>query len=350
MIELKNINKDWKEFKLKNINLKVNDGEYFIILGPSGAGKTLLLELIAGVEFPDSGEIIIDGRDVTYLPPEKRNISIVYQDYMLFPHKNVHENIAFGLEVRGENDIDKKVKKIAELLGIKHLLHRYPRTLSGGEKQRVALARALIIEPKILLLDEPLSALDERIRDELMVELKRMHERFNISVLHVTHNFKEALALADRIGIMKDGKILQVGTPEEIFRKPKNEFIANFVGVKNLIFGNAYKKGDLTIVDTGNIKITAAEKNSAKGKVCVTVRPEDITISKKKVGTSALNEFKGHVIDVIHSSPLVELIVDVGEIFHVYLTKKSFEDLEIKKGSEVWIQFKASAVHIIEKK
>ncbi|HEX3014411.1 MAG TPA: tungstate ABC transporter ATP-binding protein WtpC, partial [Methanobacterium sp.] len=299
MIRIENLSNDWKEFKINNINLQVEDGEYFIILGPSGSGKTMLLELIAGMWSLDSGKIYMDNKDITTLPPEKRGIGFVYQNYMLFPHKTVFENIAFGLKVKkiAKEEIKTRVNEMMDLLKISHLADRLPRTLSGGEQQRTALARALIIYPKILLMDEPLSALDRKTRDELMQELKEIHKKFDVTLVHVTHNFDEALMLADRIAIMRNGEISQVGTSTEIFRHPADKFVADFVGVENIIEGTAEKDGEkLTVVNTGNISIYSTEQK--EGHVHITVRPEDIILSAKKVETSARNVFKGQIREI----------------------------------------------------
>ncbi|MCD6133364.1 MAG: ATP-binding cassette domain-containing protein, partial [Deltaproteobacteria bacterium] len=204
MIEIENISKNLGEFFLRDISFDIKDGEYFMILGPTGAGKTILLETIAGIYRPDKGRILMAGKDITYVPPKDRNISMVYQDYMLFPHLNVEQNVAFGLRLRKtpKEIIKDKVEKSSKLLNIYHLLHRYPGTLSGGEKQRVAIARAMVIEPYALLLDEPLSALDMQTRDRLRQELKRIHSITKTTIVHVTHNFEEVFSLADRVAVM----------------------------------------------------------------------------------------------------------------------------------------------------
>ena len=347
MIRIENLSNDWKEFKINNINLQVEDGEYFIILGPSGSGKTMLLELIAGMWSLDSGKIYMDNKDITTLPPEKRGIGFVYQNYMLFPHKTVFENIAFGLKVKkiAKEEIETRVNEMMDLLKISHLADRLPRTLSGGEQQRTALARALIIYPKILLMDEPLSALDRKTRDELMQELKEIHKKFDVTLVHVTHNFDEALMLADRIAIMRNGEISQVGTSTEIFRHPADKFVADFVGVENIIEGTAEKDGEkLTVVNTGNISIYSTEQK--EGHVHITVRPEDIILSAKKVETSARNVFKGQIREIIDTGALIKLTIDVGEPIIVFLTRQSFLDMELNIGKSVWMYFKATAVHV----
>jgi molybdate/tungstate transport system ATP-binding protein len=347
MIRIENLSNDWKEFKINNINLQVEDSEYFVILGPSGSGKTMLLELIAGMWPLDSGKIYMDSKDITTFPPEKRGIGFVYQNYMLFPHKTVFENIAFGLKVRKVRDeeIKTRVEEMMDLLKISHLADRLPRTLSGGEQQRTALARALIIYPKILLMDEPLSALDRKTRDELMQELKEIHRKFDVTLVHVTHNFDEALMLADRIAIMRNGEISQVGTSTEIFRHPADKFVADFVGAENIIEGTAKKDGErLTIIDTGNISIYSTEQK--QGHVHIPVRPEDIILSAQKVETSARNVFKGPIKGIVDTGALIKLTIDVGEPLVVFLTRQSFLDMELNIGKSVWTYFKATAVHV----
>jgi len=347
MIRIENISKDWKEFKLDDVSIQIEDGEYFVILGPSGSGKTMLLELMAGIWDPDSGKIFMGGKEITRLPPEQRGVGFVYQDYMLFPHKTVFENIAFGLRMAKmpNDEIESKVNEMMNLLKIKHLANRLPRTLSGGEKQRTALARALIIYPRVLLMDEPLSALDKNTRDDLMQELKQLHQNFDVTIVHVTHNFDEALMLADRMAVMRNGRISQVGDSSEVFRHPADKFVADFVGVENIIKGNAMEDGEkLTVVDTGNIRIFSSEMK--RGPVHLTVRPEDIIISKEKAVTSARNVFQGKVMEIIDNSALIKLIIDIGESLVVFITRQSFFELDINIGTTVWTYFKASAVHL----
>lgn len=347
MIRIENLSKDWKEFKIENINLEVENGEYFVILGPSGSGKTMLLELIAGIWYPDSGKIYMNHQEVTPLPPEERGVGFVYQNYMLFPHKTVFENIAFGLNIRklDKKDIETKVGNIMNLFSISHLADRLPRTLSGGEQQRTALARALIIQPRVMLMDEPLSALDRNTKEELIQELKEVHNQFDTTIIHVTHNFDEAIALAERIAIMRDGQISQVGDSTEIFRRPADKFVADFVGVENIIAGVASQDIEkLTVIDTGNVLIYSSEQKT--GEVHIAVRPEDITISTEKVVTSARNVFNGQVKEIMDQGALIKLTIDIGEPLVVFLTRQSFLDLEINIGKEVWAYFKATAVHL----
>ncbi len=333
---------DLGEFILKDVSLEIKRGEYFVVLGPTGAGKSVLLETIAGLYQPQKGVIEINGRDVTRAEPRRRNISIVYQDYMLFPHLTVRENIEFGLKDNGASDLD----GIVEFLDIRRILHRKPDTLSGGESQRVALARALVTKPAVLLLDEPLAALDSNTRERIMGELQQINEKMGITIIHITHERSEAIVLADRMAVMNDGGILQVGTPEEVFRKPKSEFIANFVGVENLFKGESIVDPDMGIanIEVKGVKIVSTSCKS--GDVFVSVRPEDILVSRKEVDTSARNSYRGEIAEIIDRGAIVKIVVDVGIPFVVVITKRSFEDMNLEIGKEVHITFKAAAVHV----
>lgn len=349
MIEVKDVYKDWKEFSLDAINFEVNRGEYFVILGPTGAGKTLLLETIAGFYVPDRGGIWIEGRDVTIVPPEKRQIGFIYQDYSLFPHLNVEQNIDFGLKLKKSSTGDsnrKRVEEIMDWLSISHLAHRYPATLSGGEQQKVAIARAIAIEPSILLLDEPLSALDLRTKDYLREELKRVKEDFGITMVHVTHDQTEALVLGDRIAVMMRGRIMQVGTPYEIFNKPLNEELADFVGIENVLRG-IVRNNDMGIaeieVDTGGIIFAVSEYH--EGAVKVFIRPEDIILSESKEDSSARNVMIGRINDLQDIGPLTRVKLDIRLI--ALITKQSRESLGLRKGDEVYATFKATSVHVV---
>jgi len=348
IIRLENVSANWGEFALKKINLEIIRGEYFVILGPTGVGKTLLLELIAGFWVPDRGKIELFNEDATNVPPEKRGVGFVYQNYMLFPHLSVFENIAFGLKLNrhSKKEINKKVVSIAKTLGISDILQRDVLTLSGGETQRVALARALILKPRILLLDEPLSALDPNIQEKVREEIKDIHEKFGMTTVHITHNREEAIILADRIAIMKNGMIHQVGHPQEIFRKPATRFVAEFVGVQNIFPGHMVRNGQVEIKGLTEISGPVFTTSSLKGKVTVAVRPEDIIISPKRVKTSARNMFKGRVISMKDLGAVVRVDVNVGRNFKVKVTQQALDDLEITIGSEVYLMFKAAAVHV----
>ncbi len=346
MLRVEGVSKTWGAFSLKDINFEVKDGEYFVILGPTGAGKTLLLETIAGLNYPDSGDIWLNDKKITGLPPEKRNIGFVFQDYALFPHMTVWENVSFGLETRGIPLADRipRVNRALELTGLKELSGMYPETLSGGEQQRTALARALVTEPSLFLLDEPLSALDVNTQEALRQELKRIHEKLGVTTIHVTHDHTEAMILADRIGVMSDGEIVQIGTPDEIFRKPLSEFVANFVGFENVFKGFSKIENGIAKIDIGEIRVEAVTDRQGQVKVCV--RPEDILVSKKAFKSSARNLFKGKVIEISERGPLVKLRVAAGVNFVVLITRRSLLDMGLTTGSEVYLSFKTSSVHV----
>jgi molybdate/tungstate transport system ATP-binding protein len=232
VLELQDVSKKLGKFRVSGVDMEIGK-EYFVLLGPTGAGKSVLLELIAGVLTPDTGKILLNGVNITAISPEKRKIGFVPQDYALFPHLNVFRNIEYGLRVRGMKDKE-KVMELSKKLGIKHLLERKPKTLSGGEKQRVALARALIIQPELILLDEPLSAIDLKTKEMLMDELKNVHREFDVPIVHITHSFIEAAVLADRVAVMMDGEIVERGKPKDLFSKPRSREVAKFVEVKDL--------------------------------------------------------------------------------------------------------------------
>ncbi|MGB9784335.1 MAG: ABC transporter ATP-binding protein [Fervidicoccaceae archaeon] len=236
-LRLQNIRKKYGKFELAIDEYTFMDKSYNVVLGPSGSGKTTTLRIIAGLEFPDSGRILLDDEDITDLPPFKRNIGLVFQNYALYPHLTAYENIAVPLKIKkmSKEEIDKRIKRVAEILGIAGELEKYPSQLSGGQQQRVAIARALVKEPRILLLDEPLSNLDARIRIEVRGFLKELQRELEMTVIHVTHDQEEAMSIADNIMLLNAGKIVQSGSPFEIYRKPKDIFVFNFIGYSNLL-------------------------------------------------------------------------------------------------------------------
>jgi molybdopterin-binding protein len=346
-LEVRDLWIDLKEFHLREIDFNVFDGEYFVILGPTGAGKTVLLETIAGLYHPHKGQVLLDGDDITALPPERRGIGFVYQDYMLFPHMSVAKNIAFGLVQQGldHKTAEERVRVFSQLLGVDHLLHRSPRTLSGGERQRASLARALVVEPQLLLLDEPLSALDPGTREGLQRELARVHRELGTTTLHVTHDFEEAIALGECVAVMNNGQVVQVGSPEDIFRKPNSEFVAHFVGMRNVF------RGEIRAQDGRHKVLRQAEVDMAVATDLLgdghgSIRPEDILISREPLRSSALNCFPGCIAEIDNRGAIVYVTVHVPPDFVCMITRRSLEEMALETGQEVYITFKASAVHV----
>jgi len=349
VIVIKNLSARMGNFSIEDVSLDIRKGEYFVVLGPTGSGKTVLLECIAGLNHASGGEIWISGRNVTKRTPEEREASYVPQDYVLFPFLSVRGNVEFGMKVKNypRDEINLKLNEVADLLGIKNLINRSPQTLSGGEKQRVALARALVIESELLLLDEPLSALDPKTREGVEAELKNVHLKTGTTTIHVTHNFEEAITLADRIGVMHEGKIIQTGTPEEIFRKPESEFVAKFVGAENLFKGTSTISEGISVIDisgVNNIKIYSSTQK--EGNVRVTIPPEDILLSREKLMSSARNNFHGKIIEISIKGPLIKVLVDASIKLTVLVTKRSFEESNLNINSDVYVSFKASEVHV----
>ena len=349
MIGVKNLCVDLGEFVLKDITLNIEEGEYFIILGPTGAGKTVLLESIAGLYPVMSGEIWLRGKEVTRVEPENRKISIVYQDHVLFPHLSVKDNIIFGLRMHKTraDEVANRLDWVAELLGISNLLHRRPDTLSGGEKQKVALGRAIVTQPELLLVDEPLSALDPETRESVQQELRQLHRALGITILHVTHDFEEAIALGNRIAVIGEGRLMQVGTPEEIFRHPNSEFVARFAMTRNIFHGKAERKssGDTVFKVDGTEFIIAAD---AEGTHHASIRPEDILISIEPINSSARNCLPGTITHVIDKGSTLYITVSIPPELSCLITRHSFEELELHEGKKVYMTFKASAVHLFD--
>jgi len=332
-LALAGVSKRLGTFELPALDLNVDDGDYFVLLGPSGVGKTVLLEVIAGLMRPDGGSIHWQERDVTYLPPESRGFAIVYQDYALFPHMTVLGNITFGLRTRGVSRSEAKARaqNIARLVGVDDILGRWPSTLSGGEQQRVALARALTVEPELLLLDEPLSAVDLRMR----------RDGLGATFLHVTHDVDEALQLGDQIGVMLDGKLEQVGTPEELFQRPTNAAVADFLGMRNILLATAASDG-LCSVDGVSLHVGVRPEPYRY----IWVRPEEILLSATPFDSSARNQLSCTVESWEYHDMLVLVHLACGGLkLSVLVTYASFEDLALAEGSAVYATFKSSAVH-----
>jgi len=345
MLELNNVCKNFGDFALRDINIRVKKNEYFVILGISGAGKSVLLEMIAGITKPDSGQIILSGKDITDESIQKRDIGIVFQDFAVFPHMTVFQNITYPLKnintSRGK--AKETAKHYARLMGIEHLLDRMPSTLSGGELQRVALARTLVLKPKYLLLDEPLASVDVQLKSDLRSLLRKIH-RMGITIIHVTHDYEEAISLAEQVAVIYQGKLIQKGTSKEVFHNPKSKFLANFTGIKN--FYNVEQKEKNIFLAEGRIKIQH-QYNTASQKGYLLFRSEDVIVSNNLNPSSTINNFKGNIIDLFPSNQGIELIIDIGIIITAQVTYKSVEDLDLSVGKNAWVSFKSSALKYI---
>lgn len=339
IIELKDICKVYDDNGFKavdNFNLQVKRGEFVTFLGPSGCGKTTTLRMIAGFEMPTSGQILLNGEDISQLPANKRPINTVFQRYALFPHMNIYDNIAFGLKLKKlpKDVIRKKVKRVLSIVDLEGFEDRKISTLSGGQQQRIAIARALVNEPEILMLDEPLGALDLKMRQEMQLELKHMHDELGITFIYVTHDQEEALTMSDKIVVLSEGKIQQIGTPEDIYNEPQNAFVADFIGESNIFKG----------IMTGNMKVRfcggefmGMDDIPDGTLVDVVVRPEDVIITKPEDGTVT-----GEVISVIFKGMHYEVTVESGKYEMVIRTTRCYA-----VGDKVGMQLEPDGIHVM---
>ncbi len=351
---------------LDDANIKINKGEFFSLLGPSGCGKTTLLRIIAGFETPDSGIVTFDGVNIIGIDPNKRQSNTVFQNYALFPHLSVYENVAFPLRIRkvASKEIDRKVLEYLHLVQLDAHVHKKPNQLSGGQKQRVAIARALINEPSVLLLDEPLSALDAKLRSNLLVELDSIHDQIGITFIYVTHDQSEALSVSDRIAVMNQGKVLQIGTPFEIYETPATEFVAKFIGETNLFDSRvveciSYKQDEfmvtLDIPELGKqIKVTDYDETRIGQQVSFTVRPEKVRITLEEPHTigKEINVFKGTVEEPVYSGFQSKFYVKLenGTILKVFKQHQNYleDGPEIAWKDTVYVSWSANDGYIVE--
>lgn len=340
------LRKAYPEFEI-DLELEIENGEFFSLLGPSGCGKTTLLRLIAGLDSPDRGKVLLNGRDITNLSPDKRRIGLVFQNYALFPHLNVAENIEYGLKL-GKHSSNERKQRVTEMLGlfrIESLAKRMVSQLSGGEQQRVALARALAPRPEILLLDEPFSALDYEIRGRLREELKQLQQDLGFTTIFVTHQQEEAISISDRIGLMRQGRIIQVGKPTDVYRNPVNSFVATFLGDANLIpcrFAEAKTGDGLVFPEIDAKSAVNAEGDAEEDRWWLMVHPEDIRLQAEKP------QFEGEIIRVEFLGPFYRLEVDTGRFQVKILTGK--EAGVFKRGMRVGFDFEPEAVRVLQNK
>jgi sulfate transport system ATP-binding protein len=345
-VEVRNVTKKFGSFTaLDNISLKVESGELVALLGPSGSGKTTLLRTIAGLDFPDPGQaqILFYGEDVTTIPASERKAGFAFQHYALFRHLSVFENIAFGLRVRPkqtrppEKEIRARVEKLLKLIQLEPQAKRFPSQLSGGQRQRVALARALAVEPKVLLLDEPFGALDAKVRKELRRWLRQLHDEIHVTTLFVTHDQEEALEVADRVAILRDGHIEQIGTPEEIYDHPASPFVYDFLGNVNLFSG---RMKDGAVVISGTELATSDTGGEVEPEAIAFVRPHDVRITREVGGPKT---FPALIVRCNAAGPVANLELERlngGGQFAAQLSKEEFQQLQPKAGEQVYVELK----------
>jgi molybdate/tungstate transport system ATP-binding protein len=351
MIEIKELSLRLGEFNLKDVNLSIRDGEYFVILGPTGAGKTVLLECVAGLHRIKKGEIFFDAGDVTRLVPEERSLGYVPQDYVLFPFINVFNNIAFGLKHSKTSaaEIRERVNTIADILGITPLLQRDTRSLSGGEKQRVALARALAPSPRTLLLDEPLSALDLRTAKSLRLELKRIHRQLGLTTIHITHDLMEALEMADRVAVIQDGRVEQVAEPEAMLFYPEGDKVADFIGSPNILDCDYCRNLGQGVMEVGcgNLKLTVAHEGSDVRKVAIL--PRHIYVSEDRPPGLSVNGFQSFITAIEPVGNVVKITLDVaGRVLTSEIPSYIFDEMDLSVGKEVFIILRMRRIRVYE--
>jgi multiple sugar transport system ATP-binding protein len=326
-VKLENLTKKFDQvIAVDHIDLKIKDGEFLTLVGPSGCGKSTALRLVAGLEKVTSGNVYIDGKLVNHIPPQERNISMVFQSYALFPHMSVESNLAFGLKIKKRSLKEKteKVRWVLDLLGLKGMEKRLPKELSGGQRQRVALGRALVLEPDVLLLDEPLSNLDAKLRLRMRTELKRLHKKIKTTIIYVTHDQAEAMTLSDRLAVMKDGKVLQVGTPEEIYERPADIFTAGFIGSPPMNFIPGER---LPFI--------------GKKEMMVGIRPEDLSVFFQETKNSILGKIS--VTETLGSDNY--LYIDISDIL---ISVRIKPDQKIPENLTVWLVPNLEKIHIFD--
>ena len=340
------------EFALKDISFRVREGDYFFIIGPSGAGKTILLEAIAGLYVPDQGRILLSGRDVSQIPPEKRGVGLVYQDYSLFPHMNVEKNIAFGLKMQGVPAMEMKrtVDNLISRFGIGNLRARSPMTLSGGEMQRVALARALATSPRVLLLDEPLSALDPSMKEYFIQELREVHQDTGLTIIQVSHDRHEILSLGTRMALIMDGCLEQEGSVREVYESPVSRRVAEFIGYENVIEGVTISSGDNEcLIDAGGMQLRAPFAVPEKRQVTFCIGADEVVIHPCPVApVNDENVIPGVVTSLTQAGYLTRAKIDAGITLTAVMIRETAEEMALKPGCRVTVSIRKKAIRVID--
>jgi len=337
---------------VKNLNLNISKGEFVTMLGPSGSGKTTTLMMLAGFETPTNGEIFLQSKPISKIPPYEREIGMVFQNYALFPHMTVQENLSFPLEVRkiSKSNITDKVKKALDMVELGDFATRFPAQLSGGQQQRVALARALVFEPRLVLMDEPLGALDKNLREQMQYEIKHIHERIEITVVYVTHDQSEALTMSNRIAVFDDGVVQQLSTPNILYEKPENSFVAQFIGENNRMTGTVKKiNGEFCEVDLdggGSVEALKVNVNAIGDKTQLSVRPERVVINSDKSGS--VNVFTGDVKELIYLGDHIRARLNVcgNEEFIVKVPNEG--NFDLKEGSKINVSWDPKDIRALD--
>ncbi len=356
-VELRNVVKRFPGVTaVDHANLKVEKGKVFSLLGPSGCGKTTALRIIAGLETMDEGDVLIDGKVINDVPVYKRDCSMVFQSLALFPHMTVEANISYGLERRKvpKDEIRKRVGEMVELMGLGSMEKRRPSQISGGQQQRVALARSLVLNPKILLLDEPLASLDRKLRKEMQAELKRIQREVGVTFLYVTHDQKVALSLSDTIAVMDKGKLAQVGPPNEIYETPRTKGVADFMGASNIFPGKviASDTRKVQLETEGGLRVIALENKDMRSEEVtgISVRPELVEVLPKGAGTGGDNRFKGRVVEMVYQGDFIETRIcldQTGWLITAYLSSRQDQKTEFSLGEEVLVHWNPESSNIL---
>lgn len=344
MLELINISKKFADFSLTDISFRVEKGDYFVVLGESGAGKSIILEIIAGLIKPDMGKIFLNEKEITGEKIQTRKTGLLFQDYAVFPHLSVKKNIAYGCHVKDKKQKNELIEYYADQVNIKHLLHRKPSTLSGGELQRLVLARTLITEPLCILLDEPLSSIDSKLKIELRSLLRKINKAGN-TVIHVTHEYEEAISLANKVAIIENGCLIQQGALNEVFLNPVSEFVAGFAGIRNFYKAKVIREN--TVIADGKTELKILSGNTEE-EGTVMFRSEDVILSDQKLDSSLSNNLKAKIIDIYPSINGIEVVMDAGIIITSEITRQSFEKMKLVGGREIWAGIKASAIKFVK--